>query len=67
MGQLVVFFLGAWDLCACLDANNEGDLEGMLGFFTGESEFYPCFDDALRTLVTEPFGADDDSSEESEQ
>ena len=55
MGQLIKFFLGAWDLYVCLDSNFEGDLERMLDFFTGESEFYPCFDDALRELVAQRF------------
>ena len=55
MGQLIDFFLGAWDLYACLDGNFEGDLEEMLGFFKGESEFYPYFDSELRRLVRERF------------
>jgi hypothetical protein len=55
MGQLIDFFLGAWDLNVCLDCNFEDDLEGMLDFFRGESEFYPCFDAALRDLVRQKF------------
>ena len=55
MGQLIKFFLGAWDLYVCLDCNFEGDLERMLDFFSGESEFYPCFDAALRDLVRQRF------------
>lgn len=55
MGQLVDFFLGAWDLYVCLECNFEDDLEGMLGFFEGESEFYPCFDSELRRLVRDKF------------
>jgi hypothetical protein len=55
MGQLIDFFLGAWDLYACLDGNFEGDLKEMLGFFEGESEFYPHFDSELRRLVREKF------------
>jgi hypothetical protein len=55
MGQLIDFFLGAWDLYVCLDSNFDGELDGMLEFFTGESEFYPCFDDALRELVRQRF------------
>ena len=55
MGQMVDFFLGAWDLYLCLDSNFDGDLDGMLGFFVGESEFYPCFDSELRQRVRERF------------
>lgn len=55
MGQLVDFFLGAWDLYVCLECNFEDDPEGMLGFFEGESEFYPYFDAELRRRVREKF------------
>ena len=55
MGQMVDFFLGAWDLYLCLDSNFDGDLDGMLGFFVGESEFYPYFDSELRRRVREKF------------
>jgi hypothetical protein len=55
MGQLIEFFLGAWDLYVCLDCNFDWDLDGMLRFFNGESEFYPCFDEALRDLVRQKF------------
>ena len=55
MGQLIDFFLGAWDLYRCLECNFDSNLERMLGFFTGESEYYPCFDDALRHLVRQRF------------
>ena len=51
MGQLVDFFLGAWDLYCCLDANFEDDLAGMLRFFSAESEFYPCLEDELERRV----------------
>jgi hypothetical protein len=57
MGELVSFFLGAWDLYACLDANFEGELDGMLRFFRAESSFYPAFDATLRDLVRRKFGA----------
>ena len=55
MGQLIDFFLGAWDLYTILDCNFEGDREGMLDFFSGESEFYPYFDSELRRLVCKHF------------
>ncbi len=55
MGQMIEFFLGAWDLYTCLDCNFEDDVKGMQRFFTGESEFYPCFDATLRQRVCERF------------
>ena len=63
MGELVKFFLGAWDLCGCLEANFEDDVRGMMGFFRGESGFYPAFDSSLRELVQERFGKDDEELE----
>jgi hypothetical protein len=64
MGQLIKFFLGAWDLHVCLECNFDDDLDGMLRFFRGESEFYPCFDDALRQLVRQRFPALQDEVDE---
>ena len=55
MGQLIEFFLSAWDLFTCLDCNFEGNLEEMLGFFEGESEFYSYFDSELRRRVCVKF------------
>jgi hypothetical protein len=55
MDQLIEFFLGAGDLFVCLDCNFEGDVERMLVFFEGESEFYPYFDTELRRRVRERF------------
>ncbi len=57
MGELVSFFLQAWDLMACLEFNFEDDVDGMLDFFDGESEFYPYFDATLRRLVKERFAS----------
>ena len=59
MGELIRFFLGAWDLLNCLDGNFDGELKGMLRFFEGESAFYPCFDAALRELVRQRFAQAD--------
>lgn len=64
MGQLIDFFLGAWDLYTILDCNFEGDREGMLGFFSGESEFYPYFDSELRRLVRKQFPPSHDELDE---
>jgi hypothetical protein len=55
MGELIEFFLGAWDLHECLNFNFGSDVHAMLGFFEGESEFYPCFDSTLRQLVRQKF------------
>ena len=55
MGQLIDFFIGAWDLCGCLEANFESNLNGMLEFFNAESEFYPDLDGSLRDIVAERF------------
>jgi hypothetical protein len=55
MGKMIEFFLGAWDLMACLEGNFDDDLEGMLDFFRGESEFYPYFDATLREMVKARF------------
>lgn len=60
MGELIEFFLGAWDLYACLDMNFEGCVEEMLDFFDGDSEFYPCFGSELRRRVQEKFPAQQD-------
>lgn len=59
MGQMIDFFLGAWDLYACLRWNFDGDVAGMLRFFTAESEFYPCFEGVLRRRVREQWSTSD--------
>jgi hypothetical protein len=56
MGELIDFFLGAWDLHAVLAMNFEHDVRGMLAFFRAESCFYPCLDQALRERVKLRFG-----------
>lgn len=65
MGQMIEFFLGAWDLYVCLDCNFEGNLKEMLGFFEGESEYYPYFDAELRRRVRQKFSPlpEDDDEE----
>ena len=55
MGAMIDFFITAWNLMDCLAWNFEQDVEGMLGFFTAESEFYPCFDQILRERVLKRF------------
>jgi len=54
MDQFVRFFLGAWDLCAVIRMNFDGDgypEDRVFGFFDGSSRFYPEFDDLLRRRV----------------
>ena len=51
MGAMIDFFTTAWNLMDCLEGNFDQDVEEMLGFFTAESEFYPCFDQTLRERV----------------
>jgi hypothetical protein len=55
MGKMIDFFITAWNLMDCLESNFDQDLEEMLGFFTAESEFYPCFDQILRERVLKRF------------
>ena len=55
MGQMIKFFLGAWDLMAVLQGNFEDGGEELWDFFNAESEFYPCFDRTLRDMVDERF------------
>ncbi len=57
LGSLLDFLIGAWSLYESVEWNYPGDLEGQLGFFWGESQFYPEFDEALREKVTERFYA----------
>jgi hypothetical protein len=55
MGKMIDFFITAWNLMDCLEGNFDLDVEEMLGFFTAESEFYPCFDQILRERVLKRF------------
>ena len=55
MGEMIDFFITAWSLMDCLEVNFDDDVEGMLGFFSAESEFYPCFDQTVREMVLERF------------
>jgi hypothetical protein len=60
MGQLIDFFLHAWDLMGCLEMNYPDDVEEMQCFFEAESEFYPCLDETLRGMVQERFAPETD-------
>jgi len=61
LGELYDFFTGAWLLHAVLDANFEGDVEGMLGFFEAESDFYPQLNALCRQRVLEAFPVREDA------
>jgi len=50
LAELVEFFLGAWPLKDVLDGNDL-DLEGAHDFTHPSSEFYPEFEDAVRTQI----------------
>ena len=51
LGELYEFIVNACTFMEGLQINYEDDLEGMLGFFNGDSAFYPQFDDLLRLRV----------------
>lgn len=59
MGVMIDFFTTAWNLMDCLEGNFDQDVEEMLGFFTAESEFYPCFDQILSEMVLKRFSSGD--------
>ena len=51
LDELYEFIVRACTFMEGLQINYEDDLEGMLGFFSGDSAFYPKFDDLLRLRV----------------
>jgi hypothetical protein len=51
LGEMYRFCVGAWPFMAVLEMNYKADLERMLGFFRGDSAFYPQFDALLRREV----------------
>jgi len=51
LGELVDSFFAAWPLDELCDCNFEDDLEGQLGFFDGQSDFYPQFGAACTWVV----------------
>jgi hypothetical protein len=66
LGELYDFFTGAWPLNQVLAMNFEGDVEGMLGFFVAESDFYPDLDALCRHRVLEAFPQEEDEQEDDE-
>lgn len=55
LGELYEFFVGAWPFMGVLEMNYEGDVNAMLGFFRGGSEFYGQFDALLRERVVSQY------------
>ena len=66
LGELCDFFIKAWPFIDVLQMNFEGDLTRMLGFFSGDSEFYAQFDELLRERVRAEFSPEDEEEEEEE-
>ena len=71
LGRMLDLLLAGWGFFECLENNFPHDLEGKLGFFWGESQFYPDFDEALREKVKErfyvPHDDDDDDDDDDEE
>jgi hypothetical protein len=63
LGELYGLLTRAWRFHEILEANFEGDVEGMLGFFRAESDFYPDLDALCRREVLEDFAQDDEVQE----
>jgi len=59
LGELVDFFLGAWPFMDVLEMNFEQDVEQMLDFFRGVSNFYPDLDRLLRQRVIAAYPGSD--------
>ena len=55
LGEFAEFFLKAWSLIRVLRMNYPDDVEGALGFFRAESDFYPDFDRLCRQRVRERY------------
>ena len=63
--ELVDFLLQGYPFFAILRMNFGNDTERMLGFFRGESAFYPDFHEALVERVVERFPFPEEENEES--
>ena len=66
LGELHGFLTQAWGFHETLEANFEGDVEGMLGFFVAESDFYPGLDALCRQEVLEDFPNPEEEEDESD-
>ena len=63
LGEFADFFLAAWPLIEVLEMNYEDDLEGALGFFSADSDFYPELDRLCRQRVRAHFPKPDAGDE----
>ena len=66
LGELYEFFTQAWPFMSVLEMNYGGNLDAMLGFFSGYSEFYGEFDALLRERVCSEFSPIDEEEDEVE-
>ena len=55
LGELYQFYVGVWPFMEVLAMNYQNDLDGMLGFFSGDSAFYPQLDALPRQRVRAEF------------
>jgi hypothetical protein len=62
--ELVDFLIQGWPFFAVLRMNFGNDTERMLGFFRGESAFYPNFHEALVERVVERYPLPAEKSEQ---
>jgi len=67
LGALHDFLTNAWAFHGILEANFEDDVEGMLGFFVAESDFYPQLDALCRQRVLEDFPEPEEEYEDEEE
>lgn len=63
LGEFADFFLTAWPLIEVLEMNYEDDVDGALGFFSADSDFYPELDRLCRQRVREHFPKPDAGDE----
>jgi hypothetical protein len=63
LGEFADFFLTAWPLIEVLEMNYEDDVDGALGFFSADSDFYPALDRLCRQRVREHFPKPDAGDE----
>ena len=63
LGEFADFFLGAWPLVEVLESNFEDDVDGALGFFSADSDFYPELDRLCRQRVRAHFPKPDAGDE----
>jgi hypothetical protein len=63
LGELCDFLFTAWPFLDVLEMNFEDDLDGALGFFTADSNFYSGFSELCSALVIDHYADGDFESE----